>query len=459
MPEIEQKAFYRRVARISLPILAQGTLTYLVGFIDNIMVGQIGTEAMSGVAIGNQLHFVYYTCLMGIVAGGSVFGSQFYGKQDMDGFTATFRFRLLACLLLSAGAFVILFLSGERFISLFLHARGSAVSVDMTLAYGKRYLLVLLAGIAPFALTQVYASAMKDMGETFIPMLASAAAILSNTVLNYLLIFGAMGFPELGVTGAAVATVISRFVELIIILWAVYRQKSIFQCLRSVYTTCGSHGNALRRRIITKSFPLMINEFFWSIGTVIMLQCYSFRGIHVVAGLNIATTIYNVFTVVYMSIGGTVAILMGQLIGAGKMQEARAANRRLFAMALSASVLFGILLFTAAPVIPKLYATTSNVRDLATQFMQILALCLPISCFTHVAFYTIRAGGRAVITFLYDSLNLWIINIPLAYCLTRFTDMGIVSIYFVCQMAEVVKLAAGGMLVKRGIWLNNIVDE
>lgn len=203
----------------------------------------------------------------------------------------------------------------------------------------------------------------------------------------------------------------------------------------------------------------MINESFWSVGTSIMLQCYSFRGIQVVAGLNIATSIYNIFTVIYTSIGGTVAIMMGQLIGAGKMQEAKASNKKLFRIAITVSSVFGILLFAAAPFIPQIYATTSTVQNLASQFMRILAICLPISCFTHVAFFTIRAGGKALITFLYDSLNLWVINIPLAYCLTRYTAMPIVHIYFLCQMAQIVKLAAGYILVKKGVWLNNIVQE
>lgn len=124
MLQEKDKDFYSRVAKIALPILAQGLLTYLVGFIDNIMVGQIGTEAMSGVAIGNQLHFVYATCLLGIVAGGSVFGAQFYGSKNMDGFRESFRFRFLACLALSFIAFFILLVFGKSFISLFCIQEG-----------------------------------------------------------------------------------------------------------------------------------------------------------------------------------------------------------------------------------------------------------------------------------------------------------------------------------------------
>lgn len=457
MKLIGDKKFYRNVFKIALPIVIQSALTYMVGFVDNIMVGQIGTEAMSGVAISNQLHHVFYTCLVGIVASGSIFGSQFYGKNDINGLKETFKFRFLCCFLLSIIAMVIFFIFGEQLISLFLHSKNNQASIEVTLLYGKQYLTVLLIGFIPFSLTQVYVSTIKDMGETLIPMYASIVAIISNTVFNYFLIFGKFGFPELGVEGAAIATVIARILEFSIVFIWVHIRKNKFTFIIGAFSKF-STNRILSKQIIKKGLPLMINEFCWSIGSVIMIQCYSLRGINVVAGLNIATAIYNMFTVIYMSIGGSVAIIIGQLLGAGKMKEARDSNNKLFFLAITGSVIFGILLFIIAPVLPQIYNTSAEVRSLATNFMYVLALCLPISAFTHVAFFTIRAGGNSIVSFLYDSLNLWIINIPLAFCLTRFTVLPIIYIYFVCQAAEIIKLIAGVILVKRGGWLKNIVN-
>ncbi len=458
MKVIGDKVFYKRVMKISLPIVIQSALTYLVGFVDNIMVGQIGTEAMSGVAIANQLHFVFFTCLIGIVASGSIFGAQFYGNNDLEGLKETFKFRLLSCFLLAIAAILIFGIFGEQLILLFLHSQNNGVSIEVTLLYGKKYLTILLLSLIPFALTQVYTSTIKDMGETLLPMFASMAAIISNTVLNYCLIFGKFGFPELGVEGAAIATVIARFLECFIIMIPIHMRKNKFQFIKGAFANFNTN-RMLRKQIIKKGLPLMTNELFWSIGSVIMIQCYSLRGINVVAGLNIATAIYSIFTIVYMSIGGSVAIIIGQLLGAGKMEEARDSNNKLFFIAIVGSFVLGILLFVIAPILPQLYNTSAEVRNLATKFMYVLALCLPISAFTHVAFFTIRAGGNSIVSFLYDSLNLWIINIPLAYCLTRFTDFPIIYIYLVCQLAEIVKLIAGVILVKRGVWLNNIINN
>lgn len=457
MKFIGDKVFYGNIFKIAMPIVAQSALTYMVGFVDNIMVGQIGTEAMSGVAISNQLHFVFYTCLAGVVASGSIFGSQFYGNNDSDGFRETFKFRFISCFILSIVAIVIFLVFGEQLISLFLYSQNNEVSIEVTLLYGEKYLTILLLGLIPFALTQVYTSTVKDMGETLIPMFASIAAIISNTVLNYFLIFGKFGFPELGVEGAAIATAIARFLEFLVIFIFVHIRKNRFKVIVGAFRIF-SANTFLRKQIIKKGLPLMINELFWSIGSVIVIQCYSLRGINVVAGLNIATAIYNIFTVIYMSISGSVAIIIGHLLGAGKMKEAIDSNNKLFFMAITGSVILGILLFTIAPILPQIYNTSAEVRGLATNFMYVLALCLPISAFTHVAFFTIRAGGNSVVAFLYDSLTLWIVKIPLAFCLTRFTDLSIMHIYFWCQITEIIKLFAGVILVKKGVWLNNIIQ-
>lgn len=455
---IGNKAFYRDTARIALPIVMQSSLTYIVGFVDNIMVGQIGTEAMSGVAISNQLHFVFYTCLVGIVAGGSIFGSQFYGNNDINGLKETFKFRLFSCVLLAVVAITVFLVFGEQLISMFLHSEQNEVSIEAALLYGRKYLAIMLLGLIPFALTQVYASTMKDMGETVIPMFASMAAIISNTILNYFLIFGNFCFPELGVEGAATATVISRFLEFFIIYIVMLIRKNKFAFLRGVFRKL-SINIALGKQIMIKGSPLMINEFFWSIGQLIIIQCYSLRGIYVIAGLNIATAVYNICKVIYMSIGGSIAIIIGQLLGAGKMEEARDTNNKLFFIGEAASIIFGIILFVTAPVLPLIYQTSAEVHHLASGFMYILAFCLPLSTFTHMVFYTIRAGGNSILTLLYDSTILWVMKIPMAYILTRYTELPIINIYFLCEITEILKLITGVVLVKKGVWLNNIISN
>lgn len=458
MKYIGDRVFYKNASKIALPIIVQNAFTFAVNFVDNIMVGQIGKEAVSGVAIVNQLLFVFNICILGIIAGASIFGAQFAGKNDIDGLRETFRFRFTACILLTVVGFIVFGLFDKNLIALFLHSANNDSEIQTTLTFGRSYLRILLISLVPSALTQIYASTQKDKGETFIPMCASVTAVIMNTLLNYILIFGKFGFPALGVEGAAIATVIARVVECLIIVCSTHSKKGTYPFIVGAFRSW-KISSALAKKIMVKGSPLMINEVIWSTGMVTVVQCYSVRGIDVVAGINIAKTIYDVFSVLYIAIGGSIAIIIGQLLGADKMKEARDADNKLIFLAVASSLIIGAIILISAPFYPKIYNVGGEVQRLSTQFMYVLALGMPIAAYIHAAFFTIRAGGNTLITLLFDSSTLWLINVPLAICLTRFTNMHIVLIYFICQMADIIKCIVGFILVKKGIWLNNIVSN
>lgn len=211
------RKFYSMVLAVALPIMAQNGVTNFVSMLDNIMVGQLGTEPMSGVAIANQLLFVFNLCIFGATSGAGIFGAQFYGSGDTNGLRSTFQFKLLLCAGLTVLAIGILMAFPEPLIRLYLHEGGSAADIEATLQYGLDYVRVMLWGLFPFMIVQVYSSTLRETGQTIVPMVASMAAILVNLTFNYFLIFGRMGFPRLEVRGAAIATVLSRFVELAVI--------------------------------------------------------------------------------------------------------------------------------------------------------------------------------------------------------------------------------------------------
>ena len=214
---IGDRAFYRRVLGVAIPIIIQNGITNFVSMLDNIMVGQVGTVPMSGVAIVNQLLFVFNLCVFGAASGAGIFTAQFFGSQDQEGVRHTFRFKIMVGLLLGAAGIGIFLTAGPPLINLYLTGEGSAKDAALTLAYGLRYLRVMLFGLLPFALSNAYASTLRESGQTVVPMLAGVAAVLVNLVFNYILIFGKFGAPALGVVGAAAATVISRYVELAIV--------------------------------------------------------------------------------------------------------------------------------------------------------------------------------------------------------------------------------------------------
>lgn len=458
MKHTGDKKFYGYVAMITLPIILQNGFTFMVSFIDNIMVGKLGTEALSSVAIVNQLIFVFNVCILGIIAGASIFGAQFHGSKDYNGVRETFRFRLLACVLAALTVLTLFLCQGDHLIMLFLHSQDSASEITDALVMGREYLMIILIGLIPSAVTQVYASTQRDIGKTFLPMCASITAVFLNTVFNYILIFGKMGCPALGVKGAAIATVIARYVECFMIVTVAHAKSEEYYFIKKAYKSFRLSPE-LTKKMLIKGSPLMINEMFWSMGTVIMMQCYSVRGINVVAGINIATTIYNIFSVIYIALGHSIAIIIGQFLGAGKMKEAKDADAKLIFMAISGSVIMAILIILSAPAYLQIYNTTDDVRKMAVSFMYILAVFMPVSAYIHATFFTIRAGGNTLITFLFDSSNLWLVNIPLAFCLTRYSSLDIIPIYFICHGADIIKCIAGFILVKKGVWLNRIVTD
>ena len=214
---IGDRAFYRRLTRIAVPIMIQNGITNFVNLLDNIMVGQIGTDQMSGVAIVNQLTLIFNLVVFGGLAGIGIFTAQYFGKGDEEGVRYTFRAKILMALIITAAAFLILGAGSTQFIQLYLHEDGSGGSTVLTMQYAKQYLQVMYASFLPFAFAAVYSDTLRETGETIVPMQAGLLAVTVNLAGNYVLIFGHFGAPALGVAGAAAATALSRFVELFLI--------------------------------------------------------------------------------------------------------------------------------------------------------------------------------------------------------------------------------------------------
>lgn len=455
---IGDKAFYRRVLGVTVPIMIQSGITNFVGLLDNIMVGRIGTEQMSGIAIVNQLLMVYNLAIFGAISGVGIFSAQFFGCKNHQGVRHTLRFKIYVCLGILALGILVLVFGGEQLIELYLHGEGNELSLQATLEYGKSYLRVMLAQLLPFGIVEVYASTLREGGETKVPMVAGVVAVLVNLALNYLLIFGKFGFPELGVVGAAIATVISRYVQAAVVVVWTHRNPEKMPFIVGVYKELRVPGQ-LSWNIVKKGTPLMVNEILWSAGTAMMTQCYSTRGLDAVAALNISTVISNLFNIVFMSMGSAVSIMVGQLLGAGKMEEAVDTDRKLIAFAVISSIAIGAVVVLLAPLFPRLYNTSSEVKYLAALLLRIAAVCMPIFAFLHTTYFTLRSGGKTIITFLFDSVFLWCVSIPVAYGLSRYTAMSIAALYLSCQLLDLIKCTIGYVLVKKGVWLNNIVTD
>ena len=454
---IGDRAFYRKLFSVLIPILIQNIITNFVNLLDNIMVGQVGTEPMSGVAIVGQLTFVFALCIFGALAGVGIFTAQFYGKGDDAGVRDTFRAKLYAALG-AVALFLFLFLwKGEELIRLFLHEGQEKLDLEATLSYAMDYLRVMLLQLLPFAISQVYAGTLRETGETLLPMKAGITAVFVNLIFNYILIFGKFGLPALGVVGAAIATVIARLVECsIVVLWT-HRRRDRCRFIVGAYRSLRVPA-PLVRSMLRLGTPLLINELLWASGMTMLNQCYSLRGLEVISALNISTTVSNLFFCAFFATGNAISIIIGQLLGAGELERAVDEDRKLIAFAVTLSFLIGSLMACVAPLIPEIYNTTPGVKALACDLLLVSAAAMPMNAYTNSCYFTLRSGGKTVITFFFDSGYLWCIAVPAAFVLSRFTALPILPMYIIVYALELIKCVIGAWLLHKRKWVNNIVS-
>lgn len=455
---IGDKAFYKKVLLISVPIMLQNGITNFVNMLDNIMVGQIGTEQMSGVSIANQLTLVFNMAVFGAVAGAGILGAQFFGSKNNDGLRYTMRFKILCGVILTLLAVVILIPFGGTLIEAFLHQGESRGDLAATLLYGKKYLFIMLIGLLPSALSQVYASTLRETGRTVVPMISGVIAVLIDLTFNYILIFGKFGAPALGVQGAAIATVLSRFVELAIIVIWTHKNTAQLPFIRDLYR--GFHVPArLARQLLRVAMPLFFNELLWSLALAVLAQCYSMLGLDVVAAENISNTLTHVTNVVFASLGGSVGIIVGQLLGAGELEKAREEDNQLIAFSMFCSVITGVILIIIAPLFPQIYNTDPQIQHIAMRFIQVQGLSAPMAGFINASYFTLRSGGKTIITFLFDSMFLWACTIPAVTIMVRFTSLPVIMVFLIDHMLDLIKCTIGFVLIKKGVWLQNLTGD
>ncbi len=452
------RKFLKNVAVITLPIVIQNTISNFVGLLDNLMVGRCGTDSMNGVSIFSQLFFVFILCVWGSSCGAGIFTAQFFGKGDHKGVRDTFKIKLyLVGIATIAGAAVFL-LFGEYFMEKFIHESDSVGDPVATMRHAKDYMMIMLIGMIPTALGMVYAGTLRDIGETSVPMKAGFVAVFVNLILNYLLIFGKFGFPELGVKGAAIATVVSRFVESgIEIVWT-HTHKEKCRFIDGAFASF-KVPVSLVKKIVIKGIPLAANETLWSLGLTMLNQSFSLRGLAVVAAINITNTMANLFNVFLFAIGESISILAGQLLGAGKNEEAKSTANRMIALSFVVSAVIGGVLVLFKDLFPAFYNTENEVKNFAANFIMQTGVFLPVLAVVHGCYFTLRSGGKTFITFLFDSVFVWVFIVPAAFVLTRYTAMGIIMIYLIVKCLDLIKCAIGIVLVRKGVWVNNIVSN
>ena len=454
----KDNSIYRKALQLAVPMMIQSGITNAVGLVDNLMVGRLGTESMTAVSIAGQLIFVFNLAVFGALSGPGIYGAQYYGQGNDEGVKNVFRLKWWLSMIITLCGMAVLFFFSSNLLSLYLSGEGGDIDPALTLSLGQQYLNIMLIGLIPFSITQIYAGSLRETGESVKPMVAGVCSVIADVVFNYLLIYGKFGFPELGVRGAAVATVIARFVEMsVIVVWA-HREKIKHTFLMGVYRTF-LVPIAMAKPIVIKGLPIFLNEFLWAGGMAALTQCLSTRGLAVVAGTNISNAICNLLNVVFIAMGNAVGIITGQMLGASKYDEAKNGSLKLMRFTGALCIGLSVLLILLSGWFPALYDTTDEVRRYGATFIRITACFFPVQGYLNALYFTLRSGGKTFITFLFDSIYTWVVPVTIAYTLCVFTALPIFTIFIVIQSCDIIKVVIGYVLIRKGIWITNLVVE
>ncbi len=452
---ISSSQFYKWVFSLATPIVIQGGVTNLVSLLDNVMVGQLGIEQMSGIAIANQLLFVYNVGLIGALSGIGIFTAQFFGKQDQDGLCHTLQSKRIVASVFTVLSIAVFSIYGRDLIGGYIRYAGSAYSAKLAADSAWSYMCIMLIGLMPYAVGQIYGTTLREVSRTIPAMVGSVAAVLLNLILNYLLIFGKWGFPALGVRGAAIATVISRFAEmLIVVLWA-YLCKEPF--IRMSWKR-RRIPHSLLRNMAARTAPLVVNETIYAASYAAIIRCFATRGLAAIAASNIANNITQLFNVILYALGASLGIAVGNLLGASNFDEARETNTRMIALAVEVCAVFTLILLPVSVWFPRLFNTTEDVWQMSGQMIRVIAYLLPVRGFTHLAYYTMRSGGRTMLTLAFDGGYVTLFCLPIIWLLATFTDLSAVELFAVSLAAELSKSVLAAFWIKKGIWIRNIVS-
>lgn len=445
------KKFYKDILLIALPIILYQVLTNMLGLVDNIMIGRLGDEAISGIGITNQLLFVFNLSFFGLLASSGVMISQFSGAKNTDGIRLSFHFKLISGFLMLLLSLLIFVFGGETLIKTFIHEE----SEEATLVFqnAKTYLEIMLFSLPAFALSTVLGTTLREDRHPIFPLISTSSSIVVNISLNALLIFGwkEIGISPMGIKGAAYASVIARYVEMMIsVLIVLLKHKAL------PYFSLKKSNKELKgtiKKIIVLGIPLFANEICWSLGMSVLANIYASRGLDALGAYNISQTISNITVLFATSSAMALSIYIGNLLGASKIEEAKEDVVKFitFNFLLCGGIM--ILAILGAFLFPKIYDVSFNVKSLATRFLLVNALILPIQAINCSCYFTLRAGGVSIITFLFDSFYTWVFCIPLALILVRLTNLNVVFCLLFVNCLELLKSICGITLIRKGIWI------
>ena len=445
--------FYKKLFFIALPIVIRTTISSFSGFIDNLMVGQLGTNSISAVSIINQILLVFICTIAGTIAGASIFSTQYFGAKDYNGVKNVFQIKFILSIFVFLIFSVFLFVFYDKLIYLFMSKGDEYIKNDITSSCNE-YLFFSFISLIPFAINNIFSSTISESGNTLKPMIICLSCTILNTFLNYCFIDGHLGFSSMGIYGASLATFISRFIEMVLMIILAFKTEFFKGFLSKINIEL-----SLLKNIISKSMPLFIDEFLFSFSFVVGIQIYSLQNIDNITIISITSIIALFFTNFMVSLGLASEIVIGHELGQNNLEKANNYAYKIMYLTVYCSIILSLFIYLLSFIVPNLYNIDNILKINITKCIQCYSYLYIITSLAVVVFFILRSGGNTLLLSLIDGVFIWIIELPLQFILIKFTTLEISQIYFLALSLEFFKFLIGFVFIKKNIWLNNLISK
>lgn len=445
----DDKKFFNILLVLAIPIILQNLIGASLNLLDNFMIGSLGESAIAATGIANQYYMLFYHAGNGFVVGAGIFMSQYFGKKDID---SIYKFIGIALLFSQVTSWI--FASGGVFFAEDIMRIFTKDEVVTTL--GKNYLAAVAPSYIFMSVSLSFAMALRSSGYTKIPMYGSMIGLAFNAILNYIFIFGKFGFPELGVTGAALGTTVARFMEMSFILHTIYiRDKNI---IAGKLNQLFSFSKELINKYLRTATSVVFNDVMWIGGMTAYFIAYSKLGTNATAAMQIGNTLNNAFNLFAISISIASSIIIGNNIGAGKESEAKEMAIKISIWGILLGVVIGAIFFLISPLIPKLFAISDETKSSVIAILKIMAIILPIRFFGIVQIIgVLRGGGDVIYAILVELIAVWGIGVPLSFLGAVYFHYPIAIVYALTCLEEPFKMIATIPRLVSGKWIKNLV--
>lgn len=448
--QINSRQLYKTLAVVALPIALQNLIASSLSLIDNLMVGSLGEAELAAVGLSTQIFSIQWMVLFGFCSGCATFMAQFWGTRDIANIRRVVGFALTVCMSCSSLFFIAAFFFPERVLSIF-------TDIPEAIEMGKDYVRMAAPVFFCTSITVPFTTALRATQQTSKPLVISSTAFITNTVLNYILIFGSFGAPAMGIVGAALATLLARMLETTLVLTTVFGGHNILKgALREFF----SYHILFAKRIIQNALPTTVNETLWGIATAAYNAAYGRIGITAYAAVQASHTIHNMFTMAFYSMGDAMLILVGQQLGQKHMDYAYALTKRLYRIAILIAGIGGLILVLVSPTIVGFFDFSPEGRTYAIRILTIYGLFSWLELFDGISVTgCLRAGGDTRFSMITEVSTMWLIGVPLVFLGCLYWKLPVYMVVLISQAELIVK---GIILFRRFLskkWLNNVITD